>query len=82
MPKIKFDWSILGLVALLTFSLQDIFAIPGTPEWMRILFVLVFVVAIIGAICAHELSHAFVAKAFGARVREITFFLFGGATQI
>ncbi|ADB57480.1 M50 family metallopeptidase [Archaeoglobus profundus] len=49
---------------------------------MRLIYSVVMAVSIFVAVLIHELSHSLVAKRFGARVREIILFIFGGVASI
>ena len=79
------NWSILFIFVLLTWELADLILPDYQPHdgsaayWLiglatTILFFL--------SILAHEISHAIIAKRNGIGVRRITFWLFGGVSEL
>lgn len=79
------DWSVILIFALIAFNLGAAVFPNWHPQWSPfITWATAFGAAILflGSILLHELSHAVVARAQGIRVRGITLFLFGGATQM
>src|SRR5687767_8953056 len=79
---LHYSWFIIAL--LITLSLASQFSLTN-PDWsdsLRWTLAIITAVLFFGAIVAHELSHALVAKARGLPVRSITLFALGGVAQI
>jgi Zn-dependent protease len=79
---LHYSWFIIAF--LITLSLAGHFT-ANNPEWssgLRWGVAIVTAVLFFGAIVAHELSHAFVAKARGLPVHSITLFALGGVAQM
>lgn len=79
------DWSVVVIFALIAFNLGGAVFPNWHPHWSpwttwatAIGAALLFLLSIL----LHELAHALVAHTQGIRVRGITLFLFGGATQM
>ena len=79
---LHYSWFIIAL--LITFSLAGQFQEhnPGWSDGLRWSVSIITAVLFFGAIVAHELSHAIVAKLRGLPVRSITLFALGGIAQI
>ena len=79
--EIRIDYSWFLILILVTWSLaQYQFQGFGFPlDWVLGIFTGVLFFA---SVLLHELSHSFVALAFGIKVPRITLFIFGGAAQI
>lgn len=79
---LHYSWFIIAL--LITFSLAGQFQEhnPGWSDGLRWGVSIITAVLFFGAIVAHELSHAIVAKLRGLPVRSITLFALGGVAQI
>ncbi|MBF6612512.1 MAG: site-2 protease family protein [Chloroflexi bacterium] len=82
---IKVHWSLLIIVAMISFELAVGYFpmhVPsaGAPTYwaLGLLTALLLFVSVL----LHELSHSFVARAMGLPVRDITLFIFGGASNI
>ena len=79
---LHYSWFIIAL--LITLSLASQFS-RTNPDWsdsLRWGLAIISAVLFFGAIVAHELSHAVVAKARGLPVRSITLFALGGVALI
>lgn len=79
---LHYSWFIIAF--LITFSLAGHFAVnnPGWSSGLRWGVAIVTAILFFGAIVAHELSHALVAKARGLPVHSITLFALGGVAQM
>jgi Zn-dependent protease/CBS domain-containing protein len=79
------NWSILVIFCLITWELADL-VLPGydphnpTAVYWVVAVVLSFL--FFASILAHEVSHAIIAKRNGIGVRRITFWLFGGVSEL
>src|SRR5260370_35019345 len=83
--RIGVNWSVLFIVALLTYGLgagQFPAAAPGYPRAEYIVAAAVTAVAYLGSLLAHELVHALVARRNGLAVEGITLWLFGGVSRL
>lgn len=83
--RIKLNWSVLVIFALIVGHLAVGVFPQWHPEWSTVLLwgvslaaALVFFVSLL----AHELAHSLTAKAYGMDVNSITLFLFGGVSDI
>lgn len=79
---LHYSWFIIAF--LITLSLAGHFA-TNNPDWspgLRWGVAIVTAILFFGAIVAHELSHALVAKARGLPVHSITLFALGGVAQL
>ena len=78
-------WTVLVVVVLLgqvlALSVLPTLA-PGQPPWAYWSAGAVGAVALIGALLAHELAHAVVARRTGVGVRRITLWLLGGVSEL
>lgn len=78
-------WTVLVVVVLLgqvlALSVLPTLA-PGQPPWAYWSAGTVGAVALIGALLAHELAHAVVARRTGVGVRRITLWLLGGVSEL
>jgi Zn-dependent protease len=79
---LHYSWFIIAF--LITLSLAGHFASnnPGWSPGLRWGVAIVTAILFFGAIVAHELSHALVAKARGLPVHSITLFALGGVAQM
>src|ERR1035441_3355754 len=79
------NWSVLVIFFLLAWELADL-VLPGDhPHDAVAIYWVVGIVATVlffVSLLAHELSHAVVAKRNGIGVRRITFWLFGGVSEL
>lgn len=82
--EIGFNWSLLFVFALITWSLASAFPgdVPGRPVWMYWIAGLSGAAAFYLCLLAHELSHALMARRQGVRVAGITLWLFGGVSRL
>jgi Zn-dependent protease len=83
--EVHVDWSLLLIFALIAVNLGAGVFPRWHPGWSPILWwgvALSAAVLFFGSILAHELSHAIVGNARGARVRHITLFMFGGMAHL
>lgn len=82
---VVFDWSLLIIVFLVTFSLAAGVFPLWHPDWGGgLLWLVAFVTAscFLLSIFLHELSHALVGRALGIDIRRITLFIFGGMAEL
>jgi Zn-dependent protease/CBS domain-containing protein len=79
------NWSILVIFCLICWELADL-VLPGYhPNNSTSVYWVVGVVASVlffASLLAHEVSHAVIAKRNGIGVRRITFWLFGGVSEL
>ena len=83
--RIGVNWSVLLIVALLTYGLaagEFPAAAPRHPVAEYVVAALVTAVAYIGSLLAHELAHSLVARRNGLKVEGITLWLLGGVSQL
>ncbi|HZD00466.1 MAG TPA: site-2 protease family protein [Actinomycetes bacterium] len=84
--RIGFDWSILVVLALISWSLATRLlplGFPGYSDGAYWTAALAAAGLFLGSLVAHELSHAVTARrAAGVEVEDITFWLFGGVARI
>jgi Zn-dependent protease/CBS domain-containing protein len=84
--RVGFDWSILVVLALISWSLATRFlpfGFPGYSDGAYWTAALGAAGLFLGSLVAHELSHAITARrAAGVEVEDITFWLFGGVARI
>lgn len=83
--EIGFNWSLVFIFALVTWSLATSFLPLNAPGSAPLLYwiagaagALLFYVCLL----AHELSHSLVARGHGVKVSGITLWLFGGVSQL
>src|SRR5271155_3105999 len=81
---ISIDLSWLLILALITWSLSDVFRqqIPNLESWTYVGMGLITAIAFFACIVLHELGHAVVARRVGMPIRGITLFLFGGVSEL
>ena len=83
--EIGFNWSLVFIFALVTWSLATSSLPLNAPGSAPLLY---WIVGAIGAVLfyvcllAHELSHSLVARGHGVKVSGITLWLFGGVSQL
>lgn len=83
--EIVADWSLLIVFFLITFSLAVGMFPAWHPDWTpRVSWLTALAAAVLFfmSITAHELSHAFVGRRGGVRIRRITLFAFGGIAHM
>lgn len=83
--EIGFNWSLIFVFALITWSLATGWLPARAPgSGAVLLWVTGAVGAILFYVCllAHELSHALVARSHGVKVGGITLWLFGGVSRL
>jgi Zn-dependent protease/CBS domain-containing protein len=84
--RVSFDWSILIVLALISWSLASRFLPVGYPGYSdRAYWTAALGAAglFLGSLVAHELSHAVTARrAAGVEVEDITFWLLGGVARM
>jgi Zn-dependent protease/predicted transcriptional regulator len=79
---LHYSWFVIAF--LIVVSLTSLFH-QNNPQWERsLVFLLALSAALLffASLLLHELSHSFVARKKGLRVREITLFALGGVSQI
>lgn len=82
---VVFDWSLLIIFFLVTFSLGAGVFRAWHPDWggsLLWLVALASAILFLLSIFLHELSHALVGRALGIEIRRITLFIFGGMAQL
>lgn len=83
--QVQVDWSLLLIFGLIMINLGAGVFPRWHPGWSPVtswLVALAAAVLFFASILAHELSHAIVGNARGARVRHITLFMFGGVAHL
>lgn len=83
--EIKLHWSWLIIALLLTFTLangQFPDRVPGETTLFYWVLGAIAAILFFVSVLLHELSHSFVARAMGYKVREIVLFIFGGVSNI
>lgn len=83
--EVRLDWSLAIIFALVTVNLGAMVLPAWHPAWgLGGTWVLALVAAVLmfASLLAHELSHAFMARALGVEVRRVTLFLFGGVAHL
>jgi Zn-dependent protease len=83
--EIGFNWSLLFIFALVTWTLATNVLPVDAPGYAPLLYWLTAVCgAVLFYVCllAHELSHALVARSHGVKVAGITLWLFGGVSRL
>lgn len=83
--RIRFSWSLLVIVTLITLSLAtSIFpnALPDQPAAVDWLLAGIATVLFFLSLFAHELAHALVARRHGVEVEDITLWLLGGIARL
>ncbi|MCB9787629.1 MAG: site-2 protease family protein [Deltaproteobacteria bacterium] len=83
--ELRLDLSVIFLVMLITFHFGAGLVPSLHPDWSPLLgwsVALAAAALFVVSIGIHELSHALVGRSFGIPVRSITFFLFGGVSNI
>lgn len=81
--RIHPSWLVIAL--LVTYSLAVLQFPHEFPGWTPIEYWVVAgatAILFFASVLAHELSHAVVARRFGLHVRDVTLFIFGGATSL
>ena len=82
---VKAHVSLALILLLLTYVFyvnKPPFGFSDLQNPMRLIYSVAMAVSIFLAVLIHELSHSLVAKKFGAKVREIVLFIFGGVASI
>ncbi|MDQ6694190.1 MAG: site-2 protease family protein [Chloroflexota bacterium] len=82
---IKVHWSWALVVLLVTFQLGSLYfpdRMPGESEVTYMVLGFVASLLLFLSVLLHELSHSFVAKARGLKVRDIVLYIFGGVSNI
>jgi len=83
--RVEVNWSVLLIVALLTYGLaagQFPAEAPRRPVAEYVAAAVLTAVAYIGSLLAHELAHSLVARRNGLRVEGITLWLLGGVSRL
>jgi Zn-dependent protease/CBS domain-containing protein len=82
--NIRIDWSWIFVFFLITWNLGTGFTQIHEDWSFYLTWGLAFVAALLffGSVLAHELAHSLMARVQGIPVRRITFFLFGGVSNI
>ena len=83
--EIGFNWSLVFIFALLTWTLATNVLPVDAPGYAPLLYWLTAAAgAVLFYVCllAHELSHSLVARSHGVKVSGITLWLFGGVSQL
>lgn len=82
---VRIHWTWLGAAALVTWFLAAEYLPSVHGDWSTGRYVAVGLATALlffGAVVAHEVAHALVARRFGYRVTGITLFLLGGASAL
>jgi len=82
--NINIDWSWFVVFFLVVYTLASgyfPFAYPGFSRTTNWALGLLAALLLFGSVLFHELSHSIVARYYGAEVKGITLFLFGGVSQ-
>ena len=83
--EVRLDWSLTVIFALVTINLGAGVLPSWHPAWSSTsVWAASFAAAVLffASLLAHELSHAFVARAQGVPVNRVTLFLFGGVAHL
>ncbi len=83
--EIRLDYTWFIIFALVTWTLAEVYFPTKYENWTIMTYWglgIVTSVLFFTSVLLHELSHSFVAQAFGTPVPRITLFIFGGAAQI
>jgi Zn-dependent protease/predicted transcriptional regulator len=82
--EVRLNWSLLAVVALIVWSLNDVFPSqnPGLSHNTYLGMAVVASLLFLASIALHELGHSWVALREGIEVDSITLWLFGGVSQL
>jgi Zn-dependent protease len=83
--RVRADYSLLLIAALVTINLGAVVFPAWHPEWSALVCWLLGLAAALlffASVLAHELAHALVARPLGVPVSGITLFLFGGMAHL
>src|SRR5919198_371908 len=83
--EIGFNWSLIFIFALITWTLARDFLPGAAPGYGAPTYWVVGALGAVlfyGSLLAHELSHALVARRNGIKVAGITLWLFGGVSRL
>ncbi|MFN2557052.1 MAG: site-2 protease family protein [Nitriliruptorales bacterium] len=79
--RIDSSWAIIALLVTYSFYLQFTLTYSNLSPGWAIALAATTAVLFFGSVLTHEMAHALLAQRRGIRVRDITLFLFGGATR-
>jgi Zn-dependent protease len=79
--RIDPSWTLIALLIAYSLFLQFTFSYPRLSDGAGIVLAIAASILFFGSVLAHELTHSLVARSRGIPVRDITLFIFGGATH-
>jgi Zn-dependent protease/CBS domain-containing protein len=79
--RIDSSWAVIALLITYSMYLRLSILYPELSGGGAVALAILSAVLFFGSVLVHELAHALVSQARGIRVRDITLFLFGGATR-
>ncbi len=79
--RIDSSWAIIALLVTYSFYLQFVLTYRNLPTGWGIVLAATAALLFFASVLTHEMAHALLSQRRGIRVRDITLFLFGGATR-
>lgn len=80
---LDYSWLIIFFIILISFTAGLLPALfPGLPWLVTAAAGVITTLLFFGSVVAHELSHSLYAKSQGLKVKRITLFIFGGASEL